>query len=136
MLHIPLTILLADDDLEDLELIETAITNIDPDADLHKVTNGKEVIEYLSNLPDKKLPCLIILDYNMPELTGSEVLSLISKQKRYDAIPKVILSTSNTPFHIQQCKSNGATDYFVKPSNMKDLIYLAEKMLNYCRNKS
>ena len=132
----PITILVADDDFEDLELIENAITNIEPDADLHKVTNGKAAIEYLSNQPNNKLPCLIILDYNMPELTGSEVLSLIGKDKRYETIPKVVLSTSNTPFHMVECKSNGATEYFVKPSNMNDLNNLAKRMLNYCRNKS
>lgn len=132
----PLTILLADDDFEDLELIENAITNLDPRADLHKFTNGKALIEYLFSQQDDELPCLIILDYNMPQLTGSEVLSLICKDKRYESIPKVILSTSNTPFHITQCKRNGATEYFVKPANMNDLDKLAKTMLDYCRNKS
>jgi CheY-like chemotaxis protein len=132
MLHTPLTILMADDDFEDLELIESAITNIEPGADLHKVTNGKAVIDFLANQPDAKLPCLIILDYNMPELTGSEVLAAIRNEKRYDLIPKVILSTSNTPAYIHECMSNGATEYFVKPDNMPELTKLAKKMLNYC----
>jgi CheY-like chemotaxis protein len=133
MQYQPFTILMADDDFEDLELIESAITSIKPDADLHKVTNGKAVIEYLSNQPDNKLPCLIILDYNMPELTGSQVLSVICKDKRYDTIPKVVLSTSSTPLHIHECMINGATEYFVKPNNMRDLDKLAKKMLDYCK---
>jgi CheY-like chemotaxis protein len=128
----PLTILMADDDFEDLELIESAITTIQPDAELHKVTNGQAVIDFLANQPDAKLPCLIILDYNMPELTGSEVLAVIKKEKRYDVIPKVILSTSNTPAYIHECMNNGATEYFVKPDNMPELRKLAKKMLNYC----
>ena len=133
MPYTPLTILMADDDIEDLELIQSAITNIEPGADLHKVTNGKAVIDFLANQPDAKLPCLIILDYNMPELNGSEVLAVIRKEKRYELIPKVILSTSNTSAYIHECIKNGATEYFVKPDNMHELTKLAKKMLNYCR---
>ena len=125
-------ILLADDDDEDLELIENAIVEIEPAADLHKVTNGKAVLEYLYNQPDEKLPCLIILDYNMPELNGSEVLALIDKEKRYNNIAKVILSTSSTPTHIHNCINNGASEYFIKPNNMGDFVKLAKKMLDYC----
>jgi FixJ family two-component response regulator len=36
--------------------------------------------------------------------------------------------------HIQECMRNGATEYFVKPHNMRDLIDLAKKMLDYCKN--
>jgi CheY-like chemotaxis protein len=128
-----LTILAADDDLEDLELIEDAILNAEPGARLFKVTNGNEVIKYLSSRTDNDLPCLIILDYNMPELNGSQLLSIISRQPRYNSIPKVILSTSNAPFHVQECIKNGATEYFVKPDNMKDLYSIARRMLDFCR---
>ncbi|HYJ64570.1 MAG TPA: response regulator [Parafilimonas sp.] len=125
-------ILVADDDEEDLELIETAITDIEPAADLHKVTNGKAVLEYLYNQPDHKLPCLIVLDYNMPELNGSEVLALMGRDKKYENITKVILSTSGNPAYIQNCLNNGASEYFVKPNNMGDFVKVAKKMIDYC----
>src|SRR5690348_2095731 len=113
-------ILMADDDIDDLELIEEAVRDFRSDVQLHKVTNGKAVLEYLENQPDGQLPCLIILDYNMPELNGSEVLSLLSKMPRYKHVSKVIFSTSNAPMHVSECKNNGAVDYFVKPTNMRD----------------
>ncbi|MEP6682533.1 MAG: response regulator [Parafilimonas sp.] len=134
MANIKPTILMADDDYEDLELIEEAITAIKPDASLHKVINGKAVIDFLSHQPDNELPCLIVLDYNMPELTGLEVLCLMRKNLRYEKIPKVMLSTSNTPFHVRECIKNGAMEYFVKPTNMTDLIAVAQKMLMYCKS--
>lgn len=130
----PMTILAADDDEEDLELIEIAIRNVAPQADVHKVKSGREVLRYLGNLPDQELPCLIILDFNMVELNGAQVLSRINEHNRFDNIPKVILSTSGAPIHIHECKARGATDYLVKPNNMKDLISLAEKMLTYCQS--
>ena len=123
---------MADDDYEDTELLEVAIMKIEPGVNLHKVKTGRAVLEYLTYQSDNDLPCLIILDYNMPELTGSEVLSIICNDQRYEDIPKVILSTSNTPHHIRECMQNGATGYFVKPNNMHDLIGLAKKMLDYC----
>ena len=128
-----LTILAADDDLEDLELIEDAFSSLEPDIALHKVTNGRAVIEYLNNKPDSDLPCLIILDYNMPELNGSEVLAKISKEKRYDGIPKLVLSTSSAPIHIHECLINGASEYYVKPNSLRELESLAKKMLAFCK---
>jgi CheY-like chemotaxis protein len=130
-----LIILLADDDEEDLELIEDAILAWEPSASLHKHTNGKDVIEFLHGSEDHDLPCLIILDYNMPELNGSQVLQLMSKHNRYEHIPKVVLSTSAAPMHIHECITNGAAEYFVKPDSMDALKNVARKMLDYCRNK-
>jgi CheY-like chemotaxis protein len=130
-----LHILLADDDEEDLELIEDAILSHEPSASLQKHTNGRAVIEYLHRSTDGELPCLIILDYNMPELNGSQILQQMSQHDRFENIPKVVLSTSATPLHIHECISNGAAEYFVKPNNMDALKNVAKKMLDYCRNK-
>ena len=126
-------ILIADDDVEDLELIEDAIMHHKPTTALYKLNNGKAVIEYLRNQPENQLPCLILLDYNMPELNGLEVLSKLKSQVRYQFIPKIILSTSSTPVHIHECLINGASEYFVKPNNLKDLNSLVLKILGYCR---
>lgn len=129
-------ILMADDDIEDLELIEEAILNIEPDATLHKFFNGHSAIDFLHSAPDDDLPCLIILDYNMPELKGSEVLSFMKSKKRYESIPKIVLSTSNAYMHQHECINNGALEYIVKPDNMKELNGLAKKLLAYCENAS
>jgi len=126
-------ILLADDDIEDLELIEDAIKKIKSTAVLDTVTNGRSVIEYLTRQPDQSLPHLMILDYNMRELKGSEVLFILCNEKRYLNIPKIILSTSNRPEHVQECIKNGATQYFVKPNNIRDLETVVGKILAYAR---
>lgn len=123
------TILVADDDIEDVELLQEVILSKEPDVSVHSVSNGKQVMEYLASCTDESLPGLIILDYNMPELTGSEVLSQMAEQPRYRPIPKLILSTSNAHIHMKECLKNGATEYFVKPNNMRELEELTEKML-------
>ena len=127
-------ILLADDDEEDLELIEEAILGAESNVTLHKVKNGKALIEFLDRTKKGQLPNLIIMDYNMPELNGAEVLSQIRRKADYISIPIVILSTSNAPLHQQECKARGASEYFVKPNTLSELDALAEKMLSFCGN--
>jgi len=126
-------ILIADDDLEDLELIEEAIIAVEPEAELHKFTNGFTAMEYLNSRRDNELPCLIILDYNMPELNGSQWLSSVKNQTRYDQIPKIILSTSDAPVHIQECIDSGAAEYIVKPDTLMGLQNIAKRLVGMCR---
>lgn len=125
-------ILIADDDQEDLELIGEALLNAEPGAKLHTVMDGKAAIDYLDGLQDKELPCLIVLDYNMPQMNGAQALLAMSKVDRLKDIPRVILSTSNVALYMHESKSNGATDYFVKPSTKTELDELAKTMLAFC----
>jgi len=115
----PLKILIADDDLEDIELIEDAILTAEPTAELQKFTNGRTAIDHLHSSGDTELPCLIILDYSMPGINGSQVLSSIKDHERFQLIPKVVLSTSSAPRHMDECIANGAREYIVKPDNLK-----------------
>jgi CheY-like chemotaxis protein len=128
----PLSILLADDDTEDLQILEDAILYINPNAQVKYVLNGKEVINFLDNCSETELPCLIILDYNMPLMTGAQVLNLLGNHIRYQSIPKLVLSTSSTEAHKNQCMNNGAIGYFVKPDNIIELQTLAKKMIGFC----
>jgi CheY-like chemotaxis protein len=134
MTSTPPTILIADDDPEDLELMEMAFAVVDPSAVLIKRNTGREALNYLVGQEDDRLPCLIILDFNMPELKGSELLSIISKEKRYEDIPKLVLSTSNAPIHVHECMASGATEYFVKPASLTEINRLAKKMLGFCKD--
>ena len=126
------SILIAEDDPEDMELIADALLLAEPTAELHKFADGLSAFEYLRTRPDNDLPSLIILDYNMPRLTGAQVLKNINAGTRYTSIPKIVLSTSNAPHHRHECMLNGATKYFEKPGNLKDLNDLAKAIVNLC----
>jgi CheY-like chemotaxis protein len=129
----PVKIVIAEDDPEDMELIADAIVLAEPAAELHKFTDGLSVYEYLRARPDNDLPSLIILDYNMPLLTGAQVLRNMGEEARFEAIPKVVLSTSNAPLYKHECILNGATEYFVKPESLKELNSLARRMVGLRR---
>jgi CheY-like chemotaxis protein len=125
-------ILLADDDVEDLELLEEAILQLQPQARLHAVTNGNMVLDYLEQTALTELPCLIVLDYNMPEINGAELLQRLGSEPRYQSIPKAVWSTSNSDLYIKECMGNGAAAYFVKPASNKQLLDLATRLLDLC----
>jgi CheY-like chemotaxis protein len=130
-----LKILVADDDLEDLELIEEHILSIEPTAELDKFTDGLSAFEYLCSRPDSELPSLIVLDYNMPGLNGSELLSSLKTGNRCMSIPKIIVSSSNNKKFIDECLRNGAAEYIVKPDNVREIHSLAQKLVSLAANK-
>ena len=126
------TILVADDDLDDQELLEEAFLLINEKASIHTVSSGKEVLVYLQNCSILELPCLVVLDYNMPDFTGPEILETILKEDRYKKIPSVIWSTSNTNLYKEISIQRGAKQYYQKPQNFKGIITLAQEMLRIC----
>ncbi|MDQ3550364.1 MAG: response regulator [Bacteroidota bacterium] len=127
-----LTILLAEDDIDDQYLIQEAFKKVDASIKFRVVPNGREAIKYLSAVSDTELPCLIVLDYNMPEANGVEVLQNISGKERFLHIPKVVFSTSSSINNISECLSKGADAYIIKPPLFNDLIKVARQMLEMC----
>ena len=123
-------ILLAEDDEDDQELIRMAFSKVTADHTFKIVNNGQEALETLANL--NSVPCLIILDLNMPVLNGFQTLEALNSNPKFSKVPKVILTTSDSDENKKRSISSGAVDYFVKPSNMKEFIVTAEKMLTYC----
>ena len=127
-----MNIFLADDDHDDLEIMQEALANVLPGVIINTASSANAALSFLTQVPDNDLPCLVILDYNMPEMNAAQVLSALRAQARYDAIPKVVLSTSNSPLYINECLTNGADGYFVKPNNMVELNALARKIKGFC----
>ena len=125
------TFLLADDDREDHELFKDAVLEMSPQLFVDCVTNGKEVVEYLADCDEDNLPCLIVLDYNMPKGNGPEVLDILSNHKRFSGIPKIIWSTSNSADYIAECISKGARAFFVKPNNFSQLKQVITEMMAF-----
>ncbi len=125
-------ILLGEDDPDDQEMLKEVFSAIDNSFILFFVNNGKEVISALEKLQDDQMPCLIVLDYNMPGLNGAEILKELGGNERYKAIPKIVWSTSGADKFKQTCLQLGAQDYVIKPSNNNDLEKIARYMLSIC----
>ena len=126
------TILLAEDDIDDLEVIMSAFSKLNPGNKFEIATNGAEAIVLLNHLASTKLPCLIIMDLNMPVLDGISTLRAIRDDDRLKKIPTVIYTTSSLSTDRYECLELGAADYIVKPDNFAGVIESASKMLDYC----
>ena len=125
-------ILLGEDDADDEELLKEVFTSIDNSFSMRFANNGRKLVTHLEQLPDSNLPCLIILDYNMPELNGAEILKSLKSEARYDSIPKIIWSTSGSETYKRLCLELGACEYIIKPSSFKELTDVARYMLSFC----
>ena len=119
---------IADDDPEDIELLCEVIREIDATITTRTFANGKEVLTQLLACAEQDLPQVLLLDYAMPELTGSQVLKQIANQSRYSRTYKFVLSTSSAAQYMEECLRNGADAYFVKPNSMAELRSIANKI--------
>lgn len=128
-----LNILLAEDDPDDQELIREAFKEINTNLSLFVVEDGNSVLSYLDKVDNDHLPSLIILDYNMPDLNGAQVLRRLSESSRYDAIPKVVLSTSSNLKYIKETEATGANAYRTKPYDFMSLVAIVREMLALCK---
>ena len=126
-------IFLAEDDIDDQELLVEAFTRLDNTISIRAVNNGKKALGLLENLSHN--PCLIVLDYNLPELSGAEILERLNTMKRFEDITKVVWSTSNSPVYERICLDLGAKAYLVKPNDISGINRLAQLMLQMCTVK-
>jgi CheY-like chemotaxis protein len=125
-------ILLGEDDIDDEELLKELFSSVDDSFELTFINNGRQLIEHLGTLSDNHMPCLIILDYNMPELNGADILENLNTNPRYRDIPKIIWSTSGTETYRKKCLDLGAEDYIIKPSRVSELVQAIKYMISYC----
>ena len=126
------SILLGEDDIDDVEFLKEMFSSVDDSFSLTFVHEGKKVLDHLNHLREDQLPCLIILDYNMPALNGAEILLQIKSNPRYHSIPTVIWSTSPSDTYRIKCLNAGADDYVTKPSSVNELIETIRYMLSLC----
>ena len=125
-------ILVGEDDIDDQEVLQEIFSDINNSFELRFINNGRQVIGFLKTLEEAEMPCLIVLDYNMPELNGEEILKNLQKEGRFKEVPKILWSTSESSANKTKCLELGASDFIVKPSTVRDLEKIAKYMLSFC----
>lgn len=127
------TILWADDDYDDLQMMREILLKTKRDYEIVEVHNGKEALDYLKEAKENSgLPCLIILDINMPVLDGKETLSIIKNTKDYSSIPVVVFTTSESELDKLYCRKFN-TEMVTKPPTFNSLTAALDKLLNFCK---
>jgi CheY-like chemotaxis protein len=125
-------ILLGEDDADDEELLKELFASVDDAFALVFINNGRRLVDYLYSTPDHGLPCLIVLDYNMPELNGEEILKQLQTNARFARIPKIIWTTCQSDSYKRRCLDAGADDYIIKPASVNQLVETIRYMTSFC----
>jgi CheY-like chemotaxis protein len=134
----PFSVLLVEDDLNDIFLVKRAFKTARIPNPLQVVTDGEEAISYLrgdgkySNRKAYPLPRLIVMDIKMPRRSGFEVLEWVKGDGRpLRRIPIVIVSSSSEPSDINKAYEMGANAYMIKPMDYRGVEHLFESITHY-----
>jgi CheY-like chemotaxis protein len=125
-------ILYAEDDPDDFRLLHDALLLADASLQIVRANNGEEALRILQSADEHRLPCLIILDINMPKIDGRQAILLIKADKRLQHIPIVTFTTSTNPLDKLLCQKL-QVDCFSKPANINEIEAMAERLLDYCK---
>ena len=126
------TILCVDDDVDDRYLLSNAINTINPSIEVVEAGNGLEAIRYLNEAKERNdLPCLVVLDINMPVLDGKKTLEKIKTDTSLGSVPIIVFTSSNNPNDRAAFHSQGV-DMVTKPDNYVYFQQLVQNFLVLC----
>jgi len=114
-------ILLVEDDEVDVMSVKRSLKDLKVSNRLDVSGNGEEALEFLSE-PQNDLPCIILLDINMPKMNGIEFLRIIKQDDRFKRIPVVVLTSSREEQDKMESFGLGVSGYMVKPADYKKFV--------------
>jgi CheY-like chemotaxis protein len=130
------TVLVADDDANDVFFLRRAFQKAGICCPILDVPDGEKAINYLNGsdgFGDRHqfpFPSLLFLDLKMPKVSGFEVLEWLQNHDGLLRIKIVVLSSSNLPSDMQKARLLGAHDYRVKPADIDDMITMVKDIAN------
>ncbi|MBL0155917.1 MAG: response regulator [Bryobacterales bacterium] len=129
-------VLVVEDSPADQEILRRAFRAVDIGCDLHMVLDGEAALCYLQQIAPYRpatapQPDFILLDLNLPNLTGREVLERIRANPRIRHIPVIILTTTQAPNEILECYRLGANCFITKPPSFHDFVDLIRATSTY-----
>jgi CheY-like chemotaxis protein len=137
------TILLVEDNKDDVFLMERALQAARIANPVMVVETGQEATDYLAGagkFADRErypLPAVVFLDLKLPFVYGHELLAWIRRQKQFESLIVIVLTSSNEASDLSRCYSLGANSYLVKPPTAEQLEALAKafkwQWLEYAR---
>ena len=130
-------ILLVEDNPADVEITRRALRESAAPVELIVVRDGQEAVDYLlrqgrhAATTNWRLPDLILLDLNLPRLTGREVLSACGRPSNFRSVPVVVLTTSTRPEDVRELYAAGANTYIEKPQDFRHFVEVLQTIRQY-----
>jgi CheY-like chemotaxis protein len=131
------TILLVEDNPADIKITQRALRESELVVELIVVRDGQQAVDYLSRqgayATDESwhVPELILLDLNLPRLTGREVLEYVRSTPKLRSVPVVVLTTSRRREDVQEVYAAGANTYIEKPQDFRRFVEVLRTIHRY-----
>ena len=133
----PFRIVLVDDNPADAEIFRIALAQEDSNIEVTHFIAGNEILDYFGvgahPAHDGKHCDLVLLDLNLPAISGFDVLQRMRNEERLQELPIVIMSGSSDPGDIARCARLGATTYIQKPSQLADIFAMGHQIVEMLR---
>ena len=130
-------LLLVEDDPGDLALLKFGLEQGGGEYELRVAKNGEEALDFLLKSTDRgkgHCPDLILLDLNLPKISGHDVLRAVKRNAKLRAIPIVVLTSSSARSDITTAYNEGANSYLRKPDSLNELLDLMRTIQHYWLN--
>lgn len=119
----PVEILLVEDNPADVRLFTEALRELGNPYHLQSVDDGQKALDLVFNCDGHSTcPDVVILDLNLPKVSGHEVLRAIKQDERTRKLPVIVMSSSLARTDVQQAYESNANCYLQKPNNLDDLF--------------
>jgi chemotaxis family two-component system response regulator Rcp1 len=124
----PLRVLLAEDNPADVMVIREALVSHFGDVEISVQQDGEQMIHMIELLDRGEAPCpdVILLDFNLPRITGDVALERWSHSRLSGQIPVVVVSSSDAPRDREAATRLGASSYFRKPNDYDEYMKLGD----------
>ena len=124
-----LNILLIEDDTIEVMKFNKVLKNLDHNHKIVEANNGEEALAILNE--KTIVPDIIVLDLNMPKITGLEFLGILKNNDILKYIPTIIVTTSNNHKDLLECYKLGIAGYILKPLKYDDYVDRIKKLIEY-----
>lgn len=120
----------ADDDSDDRTWVKESVLRKDPEADLKEFEDGTQLLQFLKTVPEIQ-PDLVILDINMPGMSGNEVLKELRNNASWSTLRVVMFTNSAAEVDRLYAQSLNAA-FITKPMSMEGIKKVADDLLKLC----
>jgi two-component system chemotaxis response regulator CheY len=118
------TILVVDDSRIMRNIVKNTFSLLKIPCQFLEASNGKEALQILmSHKTD-----LVLLDWNMPQLSGIDFLKMVRSTEEYKKLPIIMVTSEAARYNVIEALKLGATDYIIKPVNEKNFIEKISKI--------
>ncbi|PCH80489.1 MAG: two-component system response regulator [Hyphomicrobiales bacterium] len=136
-----IAIIMVDDDEIARVLFEDAVEEArEYVKDISFSVDGVDLLERLrrqgeyASMEEEALPDLVVLDLSMPRMDGYQLLEELGKDKAFENIPIVVMSTTSDEQEVKRCYSLGAAGFIVKPASMEERLKAVKSLASYWSN--